>query len=99
MSDNELRRYDELEVSSECLVKKRNRQSTKIDKNFSWTKVMVHQLISAVEEYPVLWDIRVCDYRDLNKRTSAWQRIEEDTFNMQVPFEQIKVSCVFFFYH
>lgn len=73
------------------LIKRTRRKAAKIDKNVCWTNEMVEQLIASVEKLPVLWDMHSSEYRDLAKRTAAWQRIERENFNNEVPFAQLKV--------
>lgn len=93
MSDNEFVE-EEFEATSQIEGKRTRRQAAKIDENVIWSKEMVFKLIAAVEEFVCIWDARCNEYRDLTKRTAAWQRIEEDTFENAIPFEQLKVCSV-----
>lgn len=42
---------------------------------FDWSKDNIIKLIELFRDYPVLWDAKVADYKNRNKKHDAWNEI------------------------
>lgn len=42
---------------------------------FDWSKDNIIKLIELFRDYPVLWDAKVADYKNRNKKHDAWNDI------------------------